>query len=350
MMDLYIFYNQLSDRQKAVYDSLLPSLLAGKEEIPLTVKASPEEVSGVLRAIVDDHPELFWFNGSCKILAVNGIASKVSPGYNHYRKDLAQRKQFFDRAVQAYLTGTQNKKPYEKERLIHDRLVQNVSYEPNPGDQTAYAALVEKKAVCAGYTRAFQLLMQLLSIPCYVCSGTAIGSKDKDWTPHAWNIIRLDNDYYNVDITWNDSFDRSDLNHISYQYYNCPDSVIAQNHRRADDYAFLPACKGTRYSFEKIYGVSSELEVIYQDGVTCRTPAGSKKEFTDIVTAALKGNKSKTVVLSFPAKGSAVKDNAVEWFKEAVISALPRSSWGMHLNMTDYNNGWYKLEFTLEIK
>jgi len=63
MMDLYIFYNHLSDRQKAVYDFLLPFLQAGKEEIPLTVKASPEEVSGVLRAIVDDHPELFWFNG-----------------------------------------------------------------------------------------------------------------------------------------------------------------------------------------------------------------------------------------------------------------------------------------------
>ncbi len=38
MMDLYIFYNHLSDRQKAVYDSLLPFLQAAKKRFTLEIK------------------------------------------------------------------------------------------------------------------------------------------------------------------------------------------------------------------------------------------------------------------------------------------------------------------------
>mgnify|MGYP006990155591 CR=1 FL=1 len=49
--------------------------------------------------------------------------------------------------------------------------------------------------------------MTQLGIPCYYCTGFA-GEN------HAWNIIRLDDEYYNVDVTWDDTTPNT------YDYFN----------------------------------------------------------------------------------------------------------------------------------
>ena len=71
---------------------------------------------------------------------------------------------------------------------------------PNP-----HIAIVNKKTVCAGYAKAFQLLLTKLNIPCYYIVGFAKEA-------HAWNIVKLDG-YYNVDLTWDDAKEQ-------YKYFN----------------------------------------------------------------------------------------------------------------------------------
>ena len=74
-------------------------------------------------------------------------------------------------------------------------------------------------------------MMQQLGIPCYYCTGYA--GED-----HAWNIVKLDGAYYNVDVTWDDTEDSN------YNYFNKSDSEYASTHRRTGLSVYLPACEG----------------------------------------------------------------------------------------------------------
>ncbi len=90
----------------------------------------------------------------------------------------------------------------EKVKAVHDYMVRNVSYDLanlQAGtipwvDYGAYGALVNKKAVCSGYTAAFQLLMERLGIPVTTITSSSMN--------HAWNMIQLDDSWYHVDVTW----------------------------------------------------------------------------------------------------------------------------------------------------
>ena len=83
----------------------------------------------------------------------------------------------------------------------HDYLVLNTSYDEaaataTTGGPSHYAEgpLLNNKAVCSGYASAFQLLMTFADVECeYVFSDT-----------HAWNLVKLDDEWYHIDVTWDD--------------------------------------------------------------------------------------------------------------------------------------------------
>ena len=345
----YPFYGNLSDNEKKLYQQVLVGINIVKDVIKPTTKINADEVNNVIKAIIYDRPELFWFSGNCAYAMLRDVVTAIKPEYNGLAKNLKSHQRLLDKSVEEYIKMVKGKEPHEQERLIHDQMVKTISYEFVGFHQTAYADLVEHKAVCAGYTRAFQPLMQKLGTPCYYCSGTAIGMEDNEWSRHAWNILKLGDDFYNLDITWNDCYDKAAKNHISYIYYNCTDLKIMDNHRRAEKHAFLPICSGEKYSFDNLYGIQPELEVIYQDGVTCKTPVTNKLEFLKVMTSELKGKKGKTIEISFPAKGDKVKDNIVDWFKEAFSTVYSNRGCKMDCTTTDYKNGWYKLKYTIKM-
>ena len=97
------------------------------------------------------------------------------------------------------LSGKSN---YQKVKAVYDYICKNVTYdEANLNNDSytlkfsAYAALVNKTAVCQGYASLFYRLMLELGIDARVISGDGGG-------PHGWNIVKLGNVYYNVDTTW----------------------------------------------------------------------------------------------------------------------------------------------------
>ena len=97
------------------------------------------------------------------------------------------------------LTG---KTDEQKVKAIYDYICSNVSYDyTNLNDDTysqkytAYAALIDKTAVCQGYASLFYRMSLDAGVDCRVISGDAGG-------PHAWNIVKLGDKYYNLDSTW----------------------------------------------------------------------------------------------------------------------------------------------------
>jgi len=115
---------------------------------------------------------------------------------------------------------------YENEMAVHDYLIDNITYDSNITSHfNAYEALTQGRAVCAGYAECFRTLMELQGIKCITISGTADGEN------HMWNAVCLDNEWYQVDVTWNDLDEVSALDKVHlYTYFNASEQDMSIDH------------------------------------------------------------------------------------------------------------------------
>lgn len=254
----YPYYQMLTENQQSVYRQIYANAqnLTDKFAPDKTVSAS--DVKTAFEAVIGDHPELFWMETgySSKYLA-NGQCVEIDLKYNSTASDLENAKQKFDAAAQDLISGaTALGSDYEKEKYVHDALAAAVTYDLTADmNQSAYSALVNGKSVCAGYARAYQYLLQQLGIPCYYCTGYSGGD-------HAWNIVKLEDGYYNVDVTWDDA------STLRYDYFNKTDADFASTHVRQNLSVYLPACNGTAYRQEDTTGAADAGQPTQADAAT----------------------------------------------------------------------------------
>ena len=112
------------------------------------------------------------------------------------------------------------KTTYQKVQAIYNWITANVKYDyshmndPTYWPQyTAYAAAVQKKAVCQGYANLFYRLANDAGIDCRIITGKAYnGTQTED---HAWNIVRMEDEkYYCLDATWDAGSDPKDYDYF----------------------------------------------------------------------------------------------------------------------------------------
>ena len=146
------------------------------------------------------------------------------------------------RVVDQVVTGDMS--DYDIAKALHDYLVLNCKYDMRlySGDMpdvsyTANGALLEGTAVCAGYAKAYEALMDAAGIPCEYVSGYATGN-------HAWNVVEIDGEWYHVDTTWDDPTpDRE--GYVRYDYFLKSDDYMRQNlHTR---WTSDRTCTSTKY-------------------------------------------------------------------------------------------------------
>lgn len=120
---------------------------------------------------------------------------------------------------------------YERELAIHDYIVQHTAYDYDnfrkgtvPADSyTIYGTLVNGIAVCQGYAYTAQLMLRMAGIEAYYVRGTAGGG------PHAWNKVKIDGAYYNLDVTWDDPVP-DEAGRQAYGYFNVTDEELRLDH------------------------------------------------------------------------------------------------------------------------
>lgn len=240
----YPYYAMLDDKGQHLYRQIY----ANAKDLFVSFAPVEEVTAGQLRnvfcAVYNDHPELFWLDTSYAYkYTQDGECVEIDLQFNRTAQNLDSATQAFTDNAALILQAAQNlESDYEKEKYVHDALIEKVSY--NLGaemNQSAYSALVNGQTVCAGYARAFQYLLQQLGIPCYYCTGFAGES-------HAWNITMLEDGYYNVDTTWDDT------DGGNYDYFNKTDSDYRSTHIRQELSIYLPPCNGQRYREEEQSG------------------------------------------------------------------------------------------------
>lgn len=141
-----------------------------------------------------------------------------------YRETLAMTEQV--RAnVQSILKELEidNKSVHEQIKLIHDFIVRHVQYDESLTKYTAYEALFEKKAVCQGYALLGYMMYTEAGIPVRIAEGTV------DSGEHAWVILQVEDEWFHLDLTWDDPIGQAE-DHISYKYYLVSDDKLREDH------------------------------------------------------------------------------------------------------------------------
>ena len=92
---------------------------------------------------------------------------------------------------------------YKSVKAVHDYLIRNYTYDCSMANRSDYEGYETGKMVCQGYcTAAFYLLSEMGISARVVLGASEDYQKDTD---HAWNVVRVDGKWYNMDVTWDDS-------------------------------------------------------------------------------------------------------------------------------------------------
>ncbi|MCR5684940.1 MAG: hypothetical protein K6G81_05890 [Lachnospiraceae bacterium] len=242
---MYPYYRMLDDQSKHLYRQIYANACILKDHFKaVETNVTGTQLNNAFIAVFNDHPELFYLDTKFSAgYRKNGNCLEIREYYNSLAGNIEETRAQFEAAAQSVKNAAPSS-PEEYEKAVHDSLTEMNEYSlAAPYNQSAYSALAGGSTVCAGYSRAFQYVMQLAGIPCYYCSGYAGES-------HAWNIICLDDEFYNVDVTWDDT----DPGH-NYDWYNKTDADYATTHMRKNLSVYLPPCNGTKYA-----GVNEEQQ------------------------------------------------------------------------------------------
>ncbi len=234
----YPYFHMLGQREKYVYRQIYANANDAKTTFTPVEEVNASQLLNIFTAVCYDHPELFWIETAYgSKYNKNGICLQIELKYNDMaKKQVDYWKKFENEADTILLAASSLSSDYEKEKYVHDVLLEKTVYNKSAAyNQSAYSALVNGQSVCAGYARAFQHIMIKMGIPCYFVGGTAGES-------HAWNIVKLGNEYYNVDLTWDDTG-----NDGKYNYFNKTDEDYKRTHIRKGLSVNLPPCNGTTY-------------------------------------------------------------------------------------------------------
>lgn len=225
----------LDDNQQILYEEMKEAYLQFLDSFSTRAKTMTEdEFNEVYTAVLLDHPEIFWMN-SYQVI-VNPFSDKVNVGkkiklFYHYDENEAKEiKERIEPEINKLVEeASKMSSDFDKILYVHDTIITNTEYIDNDS-RKAYQTLVsifdEHKAVCAGYTYGFKLVMDRLGID--TVSIRDVGNKNSD-DNHIWNMVNLYGVWYNIDLTWDDV--RYGDSEIIYNNFLKDNETFYKNHR-----------------------------------------------------------------------------------------------------------------------
>lgn len=224
---------------------------------------SVKEISMIVDGVLGDNPQIFWIDLDYTYTTVNSVITEIQLYSVMTESQYLQCKKQLDKKVKKFVNSVkENKTDFEKELAAHDFIIKGCEYESNshPSDSepyTAYGALVSQRAVCQGYTKAFQLLLSKAGINSINISGVSENQN------HIWNAVFLEDDWYYVDVTWDDNRDNP-----SYDYFNITTKQLKKDHtinpefnsvesENSEDMSlnfYIPKCTSTEYNYYYKFG------------------------------------------------------------------------------------------------
>ena len=197
--DTYYYYNNLNSKQKEAYRTMYISLINFDESFYIDVNV--DDLKDLFMAVLYDNSHIFWVESSYTYTEYDN-AIMFTPEYRHTPSEAEQITNNLNEKIEEILASVNLlNSEYEKELYIHNYVCENTEYVEKSDRfiDTAYEALLNGNALCEGYARAIQILLDAVDIDNYLIVGNGVTEGKVE--AHMWNIVTLDNQNYLVDVT-----------------------------------------------------------------------------------------------------------------------------------------------------
>lgn len=191
---------------KTAEEYIYESLLGCSTNIDVYSYRIPLDTFADLYAnVINDNPDLFYVSSSVSYRYTNdNYIYDVQPRYSMTSDEIAEAKIIFNNGVNEALSHIDNSmSDVQKALVMHDYICDKATYpvlnsaaDDKEIYHSAYGLFYDGNIVCAGYSLAYSYLMNQLGIECKYVTSSPMS--------HAWNAIKIDDNWYNVDITWDD--------------------------------------------------------------------------------------------------------------------------------------------------
>ena len=255
------FYkNCLSEQEQGYYDLLYQCLINREESVNL-MGCTEEQLAKTYDAVLFDNPEIFWSNSyQFLVYSDQDPYIEVRPSYLYTGEEIAYKNSIIASKTEEFLAGIDKKaSDFDKVKSVYEYLARNTVYDHNASNNQYIDSIFEGEAsVCAGYSRATKYLLEKLGIPSINVIGE--GTNEEGTDTHSWNIVELNETFFQVDTTWGDPVIQSKdglkpeklENYVFYGYLGCTDEEMFRDHKESPDYEY-PACISAEYNYYVVY-------------------------------------------------------------------------------------------------
>lgn len=279
-------YEQLSEKEKSVYTAVYRGINDCKKEIDLPYEISGNTYSKIYCCLEKQEGELFFIDSTYY------TANKVKKAKIIYKEDKKRIKDMQRELTVAAEDGICDARlavnEYDTVMRIHDYIIRKCRYiEENDSGYcaTAYGCLVQNEANCEGYAKAFNLLASEMGLESILVTGTTDSGEN-----HAWNQVKVDGSWYNIDVTWDDTDVEGDARRM---YFLCSDDFFGKTHFPDLEYVNTYECgdySGNFYIKNGLYAESEQAadEILRREIASGKTKAEIRFENDELYDLFIK--------------------------------------------------------------
>lgn len=300
------YFGFLSEKEKKCYREMYNAFSQCKSGNVIPT-CEEDEMERVVSAIKNDHPEFFYLGDlGYTHYTMGGQVQRTTLNvkYTDMEPIIESQRRMIDSEVTAIInsipTGADE---YGKVKHVYESIVRMTEYDLNsPDNQTITSVLLYKRSVCAGYARTMQYILNKIGIPTTLIEGVSLKTGEQ----HAWNLCKLSDGYYYVDVTWGDASYGSNadtemnVNSINYDYLLVTSEELFRTHKISAEVE-IPVCTSIEnnyyvreglyleeYDREYIKGLFASAYANGQEFVSFK--CANRDVYADAVDDLIKGN------------------------------------------------------------
>ncbi|MCR5006844.1 MAG: hypothetical protein K6A77_13175 [Clostridiales bacterium] len=198
------FINQLSQEEMEDLKALYLATTRFEERCFYPYPITPEQNDKLAQLLVYECPEMMQYNREATYTYYTNGDGQVTSRTIEYTMDEAEWRDKVAQVeavleqMEAEMNGLSD---YEKELYIYRYVIKNNTYDRTTTNaENPYGLLIENRAKCDGISLTFKWLMDRAGIPNYILTGRLLDDSDG----HAWNVVKIDGSWYDLDITHDD--------------------------------------------------------------------------------------------------------------------------------------------------
>jgi hypothetical protein len=235
------------DRIAAAADDIAKAVNAYSEDINISAyNLTREELESAVQMVIYEHHELFFLAQSWSYYknSSTGYVTRMLPEYRYDVADIPEMREEYVNLFNAFVSScnvSPDDSEYERVLAVHDKMCSSFAYDDTYVIDCTYELLLYGEGVCEALSILYEAVLTHLGVEC----DTVINEPEQ----HCWNVVKLDGEWYHVDITWADPLTYGGGINVHDYFLLSDERLAALNAEKRGHSSWAPAISatGTKY-------------------------------------------------------------------------------------------------------